>query len=163
MPAKNPRLTITIEPALHAQLRRLSELTGNSQSALIADILEGSGPVFDKVIRALEAAKTATASMRGKASVELDAAQARVEKQLGLVTDELDRATLPLFQEDEGVKRRARKQSSGAQDVGGTTPVRSAAQRRQATGGTPPSNRGVRSTANPSKKAKQKGLNHGQV
>lgn len=162
MPAKNPRLTITIEPALHAQLRRLSELTGNSQSALIADILEGSGPVFDKVIRALEAAKTATASMRGKASVELDAAQARVEQQLGFVADELDRATLPLF-EVEGVKRRARKQGSGAKDVGGPPPVRSAADLRKAPEGTPPSNRGVRSTANPRQKAKQKGPIHGQV
>ena len=56
MATKNPRLTITLQPSLAAQLRRLSELTGNSQSSLIAELLEGSGPVFDRMIKVMEAA-----------------------------------------------------------------------------------------------------------
>ena len=59
MPAKNPRLTITLQPVLAAQLRRLSELTGNSQSALIAELLEGSEPIFTRMIQVLEAAEQA--------------------------------------------------------------------------------------------------------
>ena len=59
MATKNPRLTITLTPSLAAQLRRLSELTGNSQSSLIAELLDGSGPVFDKMIQVLEAAAIA--------------------------------------------------------------------------------------------------------
>ena len=53
------RLTITLQPTLAAQLRKLSQLTGNSQSALIGELLEGSGPVFDRMIQVMEAAKTA--------------------------------------------------------------------------------------------------------
>ena len=66
MATKNPRLTITLQPSLAAQLRRLSELTGNSQSGLIAELLEGSGPVFDRMIKVMEAAKTAKEAMRGR-------------------------------------------------------------------------------------------------
>ena len=76
MPAKNPRLTITLQPSL-AQLRKLSELTGNSQSGLIGDLLEGSGPVFDRLIQVLEAAQTAKDSMRGKLTQEMGAAQSQ--------------------------------------------------------------------------------------
>ena len=77
MPAKNPRLTITLQPSLAAQLRKLSELTGNSQSALIGDLLEGTGPVFDRMIQVLEAAKTAKESMRGKLADDMEHAQPR--------------------------------------------------------------------------------------
>ena len=79
MPAKNPRLTITLQPSLSAQLRKLSELTGNSQSALIADLLEGTGPVFDRMIQVLEAAKTAKESMRGKLADDMEHAQSKME------------------------------------------------------------------------------------
>ena len=85
MPAKNPRLTITLQPTLAAQLRKLSELTGNSQSGLIGELLEGSGPVFDRLIQVLEAAKTAKASMKGKITEDMQAAQAKVEGALGMV------------------------------------------------------------------------------
>ena len=56
MTTKNPRLTITLEPALAAQIKRMSELTGNSQSAIISELLDGSAPVFERVIKVLEAA-----------------------------------------------------------------------------------------------------------
>ena len=83
MPAKNPRLTITLQPSLAAQLRKLSELTGNSQSALIGDLLEGTGPVFDRMIQVLEAAKSAKESIRGKLADDMEHAQAKMEGALG--------------------------------------------------------------------------------
>jgi hypothetical protein len=84
MPTLNPRLTITLQPSLAAHLRRLSELTGNSQSKLIAEILEGSEQVFERLIRVLEAAETAKKELKQSTVRDMEAAQSRVEEQLGL-------------------------------------------------------------------------------
>ena len=133
MPAKNPRLTITLQPSLAAQLRKLSELTGNSQSGLIGELLEGSGPVFDRLIQVLEAAQTAKESMRGKLTEDMEAAQAKVENAFGMALEGFDQITGSLLDEAEAVTRRARKgpaERDGA-GLGAAAP-------------TPISNRGVR-------------------
>jgi hypothetical protein len=147
MTTKNPRLTITLEPALAAQIKRMSELTGNSQSAIISELLDGSAPVFERVIKVLEAAEAAKGAIKGRLAEDLDKAQVRMEQHLGIVMDEFDGATMSLLDEAEKVTRRARRQPHGQAKAG------------RAVGGgraglTPPSNRGVRSTANPLKKAK---------
>ena len=137
MPAKNPRLTITLQPSLSAQLRKLSELTGNSQSALIADLLEGTGPVFDRMIQVLEAAKTAKESMRGKLADDMEHAQSKMEGALGLVLEGFDEITGSLLDEAEAVTRRARRKGpAGA--------ARAPAGGLGAAAPTPISNRGVR-------------------
>nr|WP_176712333.1 hypothetical protein [Variovorax sp. PV24] len=151
MPTKNPRLTITLEPLLSAQLRRISELTGDSQSKLISEILEGSAEVFARVITLLEAAKSATAEMRGKAMVELGAAQTQIEGQLGLVLDAFDQAGAPLLKDVEVVARRARrKEAQPVQEVRLRTPqpVAPTAPVVVRSRSTPISNRGVRSVDN---------------
>lgn len=133
MPAKNPRLTITLEPSLAAQLRKLSELTGNSQSSLIGELLEGSGPVFDRMIQVLEAAKVAKESMRGKIADDIEQAQAKMEGALGVVLEGFDQWTGSLLDEAEAVTRRARRGPAprGVSGPGAAAP-------------TPISNRGVR-------------------
>ena len=138
MPAKNPRLTITLQPSLAAQLRKLSELTGNSQSALIGDLLEGTGPVFDRMIQVLEAAKTAKESMRGKLADDMEQAQSKMEGALGVVLEGFDQFTGSLLDEAEAVTRRARRKgpASGARAPAGGL---------GAAAPTPISNRGVRS------------------
>lgn len=136
MPTKNPRLSITLEPSLAAQLRRLSELTGNSQSALISELLDGSASVFDRMIQVLEAANDVKASIKGNISGDLHVAQERMERQLGLSLDTFDAATKPLLEEAEKVRRRARR-AVLARDV------RPAA---VSASSTPMSNRGVRSS-----------------
>lgn len=144
MPTKNPRLTITISPTLHAQLRRLSDLTGNSQSALIADLLAGVGPRVQRVIRTLEIAQAAKAAMGGTIGESLGVAQELLEKQLGLelgpgwaesVGDLVERAEEP--------RRHRRRQAPQA----------------LAAAVTPPSNRGVR---NPNEKASAQGQARGR-
>ncbi|HWI05620.1 MAG TPA: hypothetical protein VNT52_17570 [Acidimicrobiales bacterium] len=150
MPAKHPRLTITIDPTVHAQLRRLSELTGNSQSALIADLLAGTQPVFSRLITVLEAASDARAALKGQLAKELTQAQERMESGIGLddarraaaavhlemaeILEERSR-TMPLFGE---VKHRRR----GA----GGVPAARGDHGAPAAASTPMSNRGVRST-----------------
>ena len=120
-----------------AQLRRLSELTGSSQSALIADLLEGTGPVFDRMIQVLEAAKTAKESMRGKLADDMEHAQSKMEGALGLVLEGFDEITGSLLDEAEAVTRRARRKGpAGA--------ARAPAGGLGAAAPTPISNRGVR-------------------
>jgi hypothetical protein len=136
MPAKYPRLTITMRPALHALLRRLSELTGQSQSALIFELLDGAEPVLTRVIRLLEKAELAKEELSGQLARDMAGAQERIEQQLALSLDDLGLADAGqyLYPLDEpGPKRRARRVSR--------------AQPRRATGTepTPLSNRGVRS------------------
>ena len=133
MPAKNPRLTITLQPTLAAQLRKLSELTGNSQSSLIGELLEGSGPVFDRMIQVMEAAKTAKESMRGRIAGDIEQAQARLEEGLGMALEGFDQWTGSLLDEAEAVTRRARRGPAprGVSGPGAAAP-------------TPISNRGVR-------------------
>lgn len=138
MPAKYPRLTITMRPGLHALLRRLSELTGQSQSALIFELLDGAEPVLSKVIRLLEAATLAKEEMRGKLAQEMQGAQARIESQLALSLDAIgeDDVQSLLSEEVEGPQRR-RKGAGGprVRGVPAALPVPL----------TPLSNRGVRS------------------
>jgi len=163
MPTKNPRLTITLQPSLAAQLRTLSELTGNSQSSLIADLLDGSGPVFDRMIQVLRAAKTAKEAMKGKLVADMEDAQSKMEGALGLAMEGFDLFTGSLLDEAEAVTRRARKVPAA----------------RGAAAPTPISNRGVRSDPRATKEiahsrlkerrravkrpSKSRGVNDGQV
>jgi hypothetical protein len=149
MPTLNPRLTITLEPKLAAQLRRISELTGNSQSKLISELLEGSTPVFDRLILVLTAAEEAKESMRGKLADDMHVAQGRMEKQLGLAMDEFNTLTGDLLTEVESIKRRARRTPGGLPAPSGRVP----AARRA----TPLSNRGVRYDPSKTKVIKKRG------
>ena len=140
MPTKNPRLTITLQPVLATQLKRLSELTGNSQSSMISELLEGSEQVFSRLISVLEAAKSAKDSLKGRLSADLEQAQGRMEAQLGLLLGELDTVAAASIRESKIVEKRARR-----------APGASAARQVPSGSFTPISNRGVRSTANPPK------------
>ena len=97
---------MTLTPSLAAQLRRLSELTGNSQASLVSELLEGQELVFAKVIRALEAAQEVRGSMVQSLAEDLDRSQAVIESQLGLVLDEFDNGVSPLLAQAEAIKRR---------------------------------------------------------
>ena len=147
MSTTKPRITITLEPVTALQLKRISELTGNSQSSMVSEVLEQATPVFERLIRILEAAEAAKKSAEAaQQSVmiqsvgHLELAQRRVERQLGLVLDDFDEASAPLLAELEEVQRRARKGAPAT----GKGAARGAAS-------TPLSNRGVRSTTTPRK------------
>lgn len=147
MPTANPRITITLTPAVHALLKRMSTLTGNSQSAIVAELLETSQPVLQRVVTVLEAAHLAQANVGEKVKDSLAVAQAKLERQLGLALETMDEGARPLIDHAEAVKRR-RAGAGGTRRAGGAAPV--SAPRR-----TPMSNRGVTpSTSHPSKKTK---------
>lgn len=129
MATKNPRLTITLQPLIAAQLRRISELTGNSQASLIADLLDGQEVVFDRVIQALEAAKSVKEEMKETLRNDLDKSQKVIEAQLGLVLETMDKSYAPLLKEAEQIRRRKGRETGGGMQ----------AQRRQSQGARPAS------------------------
>ena len=114
-----------------------TNFTGNSQSSLISELLDGSAPVFDRLIRVLTAAEGAKASLRGHLAMDMAEAQAKVEKQLGLALEDFDGAAQPVLNDFEVVQRRGRKGAGrGALATARTLPDSKP---------TPISNRGVRS------------------
>lgn len=125
-------------------MRRLSELTGNSQSAIIGDLLDGTGPVFDRMIQVLEAAKTATDSMKGRLANDMEHAQGKMENALGIVLEGFQEGTASLFDEVETVTRRGRRRVDASA-------ARAPAGGLGAALPTPISNRGVRFTQTTSK------------
>ena len=158
MPAVNPRITITLQPAVHAVLRRLSELTGNSQSSLVGELLGQSLPIFERMVEVLSAAE----ELRQKGlqaskevGVGLEQAQARLEEQLGLELDTFRELTQPLLDDAERVQRRAGR---GVRGAAAPTPARAPAARK-----TPMSNRGVTPHGKAGAKGKVRGRGHGSV
>lgn len=153
MPTSNPRITITLEPATAAQLRRISELTGNSQSALVSEILSQSSDVFARLVTVLEAAEAARTAAREDVAAKLDRAQATVEQQLGLMLDLAEDKTGSLLAEVERVRRRSRRrpqgQPLGDREDGAGSAEKGASRRGERASArealTPLSNRGVRS------------------
>jgi hypothetical protein len=144
MPTPNPRISITLKPSLAAVLKELSTLAGNSQSAIVADLLETSQPVFEKMVMVLRASATVREAAKEDMRQGLERAQGRLEQQLGLISDEFDAVTRPVLEAAERIDRRAGRGAT-ARSAGGARHAVPASK-------TPPSNRGVRY---PSKQAKK--------
>jgi len=162
MPTSNPRLTITLTPAVAAVLREMSALAGNSQSAIVGELLETSLPVFERVVRALSAAHTIHESARAEIAAGLESAQTRLEAQLPLLMSESDDAFRPLLEAAEAVSRRKGRSvaSGGLTAQRASAPRSRAAPQRAADPRT--SNRGVRSAKRGQQKGK-KGAPGGRV
>lgn len=110
MPAVNPRITVTLTPYMHALLQELSRLTGNSQSALVSELLESGQPALERMASLLQAASRLKAEglqVTQEIRDSMDVAQGRLEQQLDLVLDVMDEAGQPLLQEAERVSRRS--------------------------------------------------------
>ena len=144
MPTPNPRISITLKPSLAAVLRELSTLAGNSQSAIVAELLETSQPVFEKMVLVLRASATVRDAAKQDMAAGLERAQGRLEQQLGLISEEFDEVTRPVLEAAERIDRRSGRAAT-ARSAGGARPGREGRE-------TPLSNRGVRS---PSKQAKK--------
>jgi hypothetical protein len=128
VPAINPRITITLTPQLHAVLRQLSSLTGNSQSSIVGDLLETSLPVFERMCTVLDAAhRLKEEGLKAPEAVKdsLARAQERLEQQLNLVLDTVDDGAKPLLEVAESVNRR-RAGAGGTRRAGGSASARRA-------------------------------------
>lgn len=108
----NPRITITLTPSVHALLKEMSSLTGNSQSAIVAELLESSSPVFERMVNMLRAAATVQTDAKAQIVAGMDRAQAKLQDQMQLLMGTMDEAAKPLLEQAEKVRRRASRGSS---------------------------------------------------
>jgi uncharacterized protein (DUF1778 family) len=115
MATKNPRITITLTPSTHSILQELSRLTGESMSAIVADLLSSNEHVFQRMVAVLQAAKQVKDQGRTEMLSALEKAQGKIEQQLGLALDSLDEGTRPILQHAEKVTRRAAKAAKGTE------------------------------------------------
>lgn len=127
-------------------------MTGDSQSKLVSEILKESEPVFDRLIRVLEAAEAAKVAMKSSSAARLGEAQDLIEQQLGIMLEGFDHLAGGLIKEAEAVKRRAARKRPEAlagerQPLTPRPPAASLGGSEEAIP-TPMSNRGVRSDPN---------------
>lgn len=160
MSTSKPRITITLEESTAERLRRVSELTGNSQSKLVSEVLQQADAVFDRLIVVLEAAEQAKKKL-SRASVQgLAAAQRRVEAQLGLAMEDFNEATEPFLA--LGGQKRVREGSprgEGPARADGESVLKKGKRFRGGKVPTPLSNRGVRSSPDVVKKPAKRASN----
>ena len=132
MTTKNPRISISLKQSTHATLERMSVLTRNSKSAIVGELLEEAEPVFERMVRIMEAAGKAKSDAQGSVVKGLEDAQRVLEVQLGLLESDFATRSKDLVDGLETVARRAGRVPAGRAAAAGT---RLAA---------PISNRGVR-------------------
>lgn len=122
MQTLNPRISVSLTPAVAAVLRELSKLAGNSQSAIVGELLESSLPVFERVVSALRAASFIQESAKTEIAAGLERAQVKLESQMGLMLGEFDDTMRPLLHDAEKIARRGAGALAAA-PKGRSTPV----------------------------------------
>ena len=98
MPSVKPRLALTLPEHRHDLLKRLAALQGVSMASVVTELLEECYPVLERVVVALEAAKSASESVKtgirescDKAIEELEPYRVAVADQFDLFMDGLTR------------------------------------------------------------------------
>jgi hypothetical protein len=89
MPTVKPRLTVVLPPDVALVLRELAELSGKSQSAVVAELLESASPVFARVVESIKAANAMRESVRRDFAGSLERAQDRIEAELNSLLGEI--------------------------------------------------------------------------
>jgi len=107
MPATNPRISVTVTPSVEAVLSRLSAATGQSKSSFIAELLESSMPVLERMATVIEAAQHAKDTLKSQTVKDMEEAESRLHDILGVTMDIFDESTAPILEEAERVQRRA--------------------------------------------------------
>lgn len=126
MPATNPRISVTVVPSVDALLSRLSSLTGQSKSSFIAEILESSMPVLERMVTVLDAAQQAKDTLKSQTVRDMEAAESRLQEMLGITMDIFDQTSAPILEEAERIKRR--KAGAAAGDAQSRAPAGEPAQ-----------------------------------
>ena len=119
MPAANPRISVTLTPSMDAILKRLSDVSGQSKSSIVAELLETSQPVFERMAVILETAKTATQEAKERMASNLEEAHLKLVEQAGVIGDLFEEQTADLVGELEQIGRRKGKSAArGAREDG---------------------------------------------
>lgn len=126
MPTTNPRVNVTLSPALDALVSRLAGHQGVSKSQVLRELLETAEPALQRVVALMDAASSARTELHTGLSRSLGRAQDAIEDGLAVAMARIDAGTVDLVSQAEGV--RGRRPRRVAQRPGGgvspsSTPV----------------------------------------
>jgi hypothetical protein len=96
MATKNPRISVMLKPSTSALLIRVGQLTKQSQSAMIAEIIESTEPVFERLITVLEAAQLVSQDLKDGTKKSLEVAEQKLHEQLGFTLAMFDEVSAPI-------------------------------------------------------------------
>jgi hypothetical protein len=135
MPAKNPRLSVVLSPALASTLAALSEETGESASSLVRGFLEQAHFGLQRMLELVRAAKSAKGQIGEGVGRALDRVVTDLEDALIVADARSAQAVRDMVEEAEAVRGRRRRRGAP-----GASPAPQAPRNPRG------SNRGVRSS-----------------
>jgi hypothetical protein len=106
MPAKSPRINVTLPPEHMAVIAALARYNQTSQSKLIAELVDAAIPVLEKMVTALEAVKQMDAEKRSAIVATLSDAQRDAEHTAATALALLERISAPRVPQPEGDAQR---------------------------------------------------------
>ena len=119
MATKNPRISVMLKPESDVILSRLSAVSKQSKSSIIAEFLEETCmPMFERMVVVLEAAANATDEAKAATRQGFAEAEEKLVGVLGMTTDLFDQASRPVMEEAaaERTDGRARKRPAARPD-----------------------------------------------
>ena len=116
MATKNPRISVMLKPESDVILTRLSAVTKQSKSSIIAEFLEDTCmPMFERMVTVLEAAATATDDAKAATRQGFAEAEEKLLGVVGMTTDLFDRASAPILEQAaEATGRTGLERTAGA-------------------------------------------------
>ena len=143
MTTKNPRVHVTLPPALDSLVTRLAAAARTSKADVLRELLEAAAPSLARTVALMEAAAQAKPEMLRGMVMAMEKAQARIEGMVDGTTMAFE-SQLDLVDQAEAVKpRRPRRTGvSQAVAVSAVSPGASRPRARSARGGPPSANRG---------------------
>lgn len=135
MPTSNPRINVTLSPALDALVGQLAKHERISKAMVLRELLEAAEPSLKHAVALMEAAQGATAAARKRVVEGMDEAIAKAEIVSAEMLGFLSEKTNDLFEVEETIKGRRPAASASVARVAAVSPA-----------SRPPiSNRGVKS------------------
>lgn len=119
MPAKNPRLSVVLSPALVATLTAISEETGESTSSIVREVLTQAAPAFERMLQLVRAAKAAQGQIGAGLAESLGRVVDDLQDALAVADSRQARAVADLVDQAQAIKGR-RRPGGGAGGAGGT-------------------------------------------
>ncbi len=108
MATKNPRISVMLKPESDQILSRLSAVSKQSKSSIIADFIEDTCmPMFERMVIVLEAAANASEDAKAAAKQGFVDAEKKLLDVVGITTDLFEEASAPLFNDEKALPRRA--------------------------------------------------------
>lgn len=116
MATKNPRISVMLKPESDQILTRLSAVTKQSKSSIIAEFLEDTCmPMFQRMVTVLEAAFTATDDAKAAAMQGFADAEEKLLNVVGMTTDLFDAASRPILEQSvEATGQTGQERTAGA-------------------------------------------------